>query len=585
MVTSKENASRRDLGLGVIEEAWFLLRCARLQTWLVYQLGAVPFVAAVFFFWADMSRSSFAAIDALWASLTVVLAYFWMKSMQAWFCRRLWAQIHSDGELPDLRGWRLIRSFVVHGLLQSLALPALIVALVFVVPLAWVFSFFHNVTVLGLTRDPGDQPLRNLVSQASRLAHWRWAANHVTLGVIMLTAMLLWANVVTLAITAPQFLRWLSGVESVFTLFPLASLANTTFLFATILVTWLFVGPLVKAIFVIRCFYGGSRKNGWDLLGRLESIRSVRRLNAAAANRLAVTAAAVALGLAGIGSADAQESSASSESDKRTPDKVSAFDRALGETLKTKPYQWRLSREFRGMDGERTGDKPEGFAATVQRAFERMGERLKQFVAAIFQRGGGTAGGLGGGASEPAGPLSTVLAVISLLLVAGLLAWALAKARQRLKSAMRADGAMRPASLNPDEVDLENDDLMASELPELEWLLLARKQIAEGEFRLAVRALFLGTLANLGERGLISIARHKSNRDYVEEVKRRSKTRSEEVGLFGEGVREFDRFWYGKHKVASDEAVGFAELCRSLIGGKDAPQVWSSIIGREGEHV
>ena len=75
MAGSFSSQTKQGRGLGVVEEAYCLLRSAGLGTWAIFQLGAVPFVAVVFFFWADMSRSSFAAVDAVWASLAVVVAY------------------------------------------------------------------------------------------------------------------------------------------------------------------------------------------------------------------------------------------------------------------------------------------------------------------------------------------------------------------------------------------------------------------------------------------------------------------------------------------------------------------------------
>ena len=241
MAAPSSSDTRRDRGLGVVEEAYCLLRSAGPGVWAVFQLGAVPFAAVVFFFWADMSRSSFAAIDAVWASLAVVISFAWMKGMQALFCRRLWVQLHAEGEMPEMSPARTTQVLVAHAFLQSLALPLLVLSLVFLVPLVWVYSFFHNATVLCLTRDLGSQPLREMTARAAGLSHWRWAANHLTLAVVVLTSFLLWANVVMFSVTAPQLIRWLFGIESVFTLFPLASLANTSFLFASALVTWLMI--------------------------------------------------------------------------------------------------------------------------------------------------------------------------------------------------------------------------------------------------------------------------------------------------------------------------------------------------------
>ena len=566
MAGSSNKGTAGDRGLGVVEEAYCLLRSAGIGTWAVFQLGAVPFVAVVFFFWADMSRSSFAAVDAVWASLAVVVSYAWMKVMQAVFCRRLWVQLHAEGEMPEMAAAKAGRVLVAHAFLQALALPLLVLALVFVVPLAWVYSFFHNATVLCLTRDMGKNPLREMIAKAAGLAHWRWAANHLTLAVALLTAFLLWANVVMFSVVAPQLVRWLFGIESVFTLFPLASLANTSFLFASVLVTWLMIAPLTKAIFVVRCFYGGSRRSGADLVGRLEAIRSGKRRGEA----VALAAVLAMSALFGNSRVQAQDEAPAGTGDHAM--KVEIFDQAINDTLAEKSYQWRLDRNPLGPNASDEEKEAKGFAAAVEAAFEKLGEKLKRFVISLFERGRGGANGQGRGGFQSGGMLSSVLAVTSLLLVLGLSVWAIVQVRKRARSAKGDATKGDTGYLNADEVDLENEAVVASQLPEAEWLRLARQQIVAGQYRLATRALFLGVLANLGERGVIGIARHKSNRDYRDEVARRAKDRPGLMADFGESVRKFERIWYGDHSVDERAAVSFVELCERIAndGGADA---------------
>ena len=73
--------------------------------------------------------------------------------------------------------------------------------------------------------------------------------------------------------------------------------------------------------------------------------------------------------------------------------------------------------------------------------------------------------------------------------------------------------------------DLADETLLASQLPEDEWLRLARDFGDAANHRLALRAFYLSILAGLGERGLLAIARHKSNRDYLLELRRRARDR------------------------------------------------------------
>jgi hypothetical protein len=68
----------------------------------------------------------------------------------------------------------------------------------------------------------------------------------------------------------------LFGMESDFSQSPL-SMLNTTF-FATMFgLTYLCLDPLIKACYVLRCFYGTSLRSGEDLKAELRRIGSVTR--------------------------------------------------------------------------------------------------------------------------------------------------------------------------------------------------------------------------------------------------------------------------------------------------------------------
>jgi hypothetical protein len=115
------------------------------------------------------------------------------------------------------------------------------------------------------------------------------------------------------------------------------------------------------------------------------------------------------------------------------------------------------------------------------------------------------------------------------------------------EAAARAEGAP----------DLGDEDLGAERLPESGWLELAREMMARGDRRLALRALFLASLALLAERGLIGLARHKSNRDYLGELGRRAHALPRAAEVFGANVGYFEDSWYGRHEVTDVIAEAF----------------------------
>ncbi len=104
-------------------------------------------------------------------------------------------------------------------------------------------------------------------------------------------------------------------------------------------------------------------------------------------------------------------------------------------------------------------------------------------------------------------------------------------------------------------------------MPSHEWLELARAQLARGEWRLALRALYLASLASLGARGLVSLARAKTNLDYERELARRAAGRTEVVSGFRARRLSFECVWYGR--VSAEESVvraWLAELEREEDG-------------------
>jgi hypothetical protein len=145
--------------------------------------------------------------------------------------------------------------------------------------------------------------------------------------------------------------------------------------------------------------------------------------------------------------------------------------------------------------------------------------------------------------------------VVGLVVVlVGMLIWMLWKNWRQARTTVAVE-----AEAAPPPVNLESEHVLASPLPENEWLLLARQKMEAGELRLAVRALFLATLAHLGEKRLLQIARSKSNGDYVRELGWRARGRDELSEGFHQQVRTFDRVWYGWHDVSHEMMASFQE--------------------------
>jgi len=110
-----------------------------------------------------------------------------------------------------------------------------------------------------------------------------------------------------------------------------------------------------------------------------------------------------------------------------------------------------------------------------------------------------------------------------------------------------------PASLVSEAIpappDLSDENVGAEQLPEDGWVQLGRELLERGDFRLALRAFYFASLAHLAARGLITVAKFKSNRDYERELRRRGHSLPDVLSSFGQNVVVFDRSWYGLHEV------------------------------------
>jgi len=141
-----------------------------------------------------------------------------------------------------------------------------------------------------------------------------------------------------------------------------------------------------------------------------------------------------------------------------------------------------------------------------------------------------------------------VLIFVLLALVActvGILFWRMWRRR-------RHRGAEVMAEPIPAAPDLNDENVVANQLPEDGWLKLAAELMEQGDLRLALRALYLASLAHLAHREFIRIAKFKSNRDYEVELCRRTRALPELRGAFAENVGIFDRVWYGMHEVSRE---------------------------------
>ncbi len=549
----------------ILEEAFYLTRTTDAATFFCYYLGAIPWSVGLLYFVADMGRSSLADRDAVLAAAVLTVLYFWMRICEARFCARLWSRLDPGG-IPKGTLGESLRAQAALVFCQAFHLPLLVIGLFFAIPLGWILAAQRNVAVLAFTMPPSRRPLRDLAATAIRCSHDQWAQNHGILILFFVIALFTLVNLVASCLFVPGLLKSFFGIESVFTLSPEAAILNTTFVIGVVLLMQLVICPLMNAAYVLRCFQSRSRTTGADLRGRLQRIRENQRKESARGVRTRSVAIWVALGI--LSSALSAEGASRETSGVGQSVEVERFREEIDATLEQKKYQWQLSRRSLGAGEDAAeswvGQRLNELAASLRQLLGRIEKWMEKSIKRLFERGGGMP--TGGRDGKTFQGLSSTVSLALVVVILGLLVWlAISLYRRHRGREKQAEDSGGKAAL----IDLASEDIVATQLHEDEWLRLAREQIEKGEERLAVRALFLATLAHLGERGLLKIARFKSNRDYRGELLLRARSLGELRRAFDENTGLFERSWYGMHRPA-EGALDFYLKNHALIGEESA---------------
>jgi len=542
----------------LIDEATQLLRHSPVRLWLSYYLGSLPFVLGLLYFWSDMSRSALAADRLPGAALGLGLLFVWMKTWQAVFAQQLlrWR----CGEL-GLRwtGTELVRLGVSQAITQPWGLFLLPIALITMAPFGWAYAFFQNLTALAATESAS---VRALIRKAWRQACLWPGQNHAVVLILPLVALVVFINLFLLAVLTAMLLDKVFGIQTPFSQSWWAIL-NTTFLAAVGALTYLCVDPLCKAVYVLRCFYGDAIRSGLDLKAEL------RRLAGSPAGAWATLLLCVGLlaGTTGHAAPEAEPATGPSPSAAGPTTKPvtwafapAELDRALDQALDSREFLWRLPREQTVKRTDRPGwlrrlldGLFDSLKAVLKPVLDTVGRWIEKAVRWVAQRLQ-----LGLNLEPTPGDWTGPLRVLVLVLLGGLVGaviWLLVRIRLGRRRRDELTAVSQPLSPEP---DLTDPNLGPEQLPEDAWMRLAGELLQRGELRLALRALYLSSLAHLANRGLIGLARFKSNLDYVLELSRRAHVWPELVEVFRRNVAIFDRAWYGLHEVSHELLAEFA---------------------------
>jgi hypothetical protein len=502
--------------LDLVEESVRSLQRQSAGVWLQYLLGAVPFLLALLAFEHDMT-SSYNESRCAMESLLCALLFLWLNVCKARFGGSLLSSL--SGEEATRKRSTFAQCLLFQTTIQTTKLFALPLAAVAVLPFSWVSSFYRNAT---LEADRPRNTLSGILRQSRDHASSGSRANWI--GLLLFTAIgfVVWVNIFILLLLLPQLTRSLTGSESDWTRNAAHTLNWQTTLEAVAL-TWFVIDPVLQSFAALRCFYAEARSDGRDLLANLR--------------KMAVLAAFVLL--AGIAPVRLQAATVSQ----------TELDRSIDTALTGSEYRWHLASDNGGGNllQKLTHQIGKGVTAALKHVDAWM-RALDRWFRKLFSQS----------RTEENGHSRAVKANRSLPWIVGGLAAVIALAliitivRKRLQEPVNPSvNAEAPAKAN-----LSDQNLLASDVPEDEWLQLARDYVGKGEFRLAIRAMYLSNLAALGQRQLIVVTRWKSNRLYERELQIRSRA-SALCEAFASSNRDYERAWFGLHEVTRESIDKF----------------------------
>jgi hypothetical protein len=465
-------------------------------------------------------------------ALGITVLFAWCKTLQAVFASILRNRL--AGEEPG--AWtfrRILNCLTVQAAWQATGWILLPVSWVLLLPLPWVIAWLQNLTALA---DSANGGLWSCARRAGQQAVIWPGQNVVLLALLAGLAMVVALNAAASVLAAPFLLKSFLGIDTHLSL-NVGAAINTTFLSVVMTLTWLCMGPLLKAAYVLRCFHGESIATGADLRATL---RMARRRHLAGG-------LAILIGLITVLWQPAPASAAFPPAS--ASESYHALDDALDEVLARPEFAWRIQADDpipppdEGSAIDRLLEQVRQWLFALGRTVRDWIDRVLEWLERVFRPRPVATRSL---------PLLDWLATPGLLMAMGTII-VLGAVGWILWTWLRQRPVPTVAALaTPLIPNIADEDLDAGQLPEDAWRRMADELLRSGQPRLAVRALYLASLAHLATRNLVHVARAKSNSEYLSEFRRRSRDQPERVEAFERLVTAFERVWYGVHSATGD---------------------------------
>ena len=538
-----------------------------------YYAGAAPFVFAFIPMWVANGQIRLSNGALLLEAALLCVAYV----MRAWMVSDYMQRVRERAfgtpaakpaglaghaaALGQLLAWKITLSFCALAALPTFA------------GLSWLYGAGQFASLEAREDGSERHTIRGCVALASQ-----WFGGGLLLLLMLFPLwMAVWLNGLIVALVVPQLLHSILGVNTLLStaMGVFALIRSSAFWLGLFAGSWLALDPIVKCSFVVVHQHLRSKREGDDLRGLLaglprEQEKKAQMIAPTTPGSKAVFGAMIAVVaiLAGFSLppvARAAQASVNQGSTEALPDaahkvQVQKLRRALDVESQRAIYRWHDAAH---------PTPPTWFDKQLEKignALGRAWNAIWNFFRKLWPRGFNLPPGNNGRGSWRVKDLRiwlTLVAILTLTAVA-MLFWL---RRRRQTASLSIPMAIAPLP------DL-SEGAIATARSEDEWFALASRLQQEGELRLAVRAAYLGLLAGLGQRQWLTIRRDRTNREYLDEFKRRWQrrpqaaldARAEIPEKLRGSLRRFDGVWYGSHVLTPEAVAAYRRDQQELLG-------------------
>ena len=181
-------------------------------------------------------------------------------------------------------------------------------------------------------------------------------------------------------------------------------------------------------------------------------------------------------------------------------------------------------------------------------ALERLFETVAKWIRDLFPAFQPPRPGASPGVSRAAQVVIYALAALVIALVAWRY-WRWRRTRVKRPKERSEPRVVLGERLEPDQTAA---DILAS----------AEELARRGNLRGAIRKAYIALLCELGDRRVIRLAQHKTNRDYLRSVRESAPSAYD---LFRPLTLDFERHWYGLEDATEDDWKSFRSGCRNAL--------------------